>query len=125
MENGKKEEKSTDIPTRAFELGVRIIKLCQFLDKQPGTCRTLASQLLRTGTSIGANVEEGRAAQSKADFIAKYSIALKEARETLYRLRLLTAAEVTPAARVQSLVDECSELCRVIGKALATARRRL
>jgi four helix bundle protein len=79
--------------------------------------------LLRCGTSIGANVEEGQAAQTKADFIAKYSIALKEARETQYRLRLLIAAELLPKIRVQALVEECSELCRMIGKALVTARR--
>jgi hypothetical protein len=64
MANGKgqMEEmagKTTDIPTRAFEFGVRIIKLCQHLDAKPGVSRTLASQLLRAGTSIGANVEEG------------------------------------------------------------------
>ena len=116
--------KATDIPTRAFEFGVRIIKLCRHLDAKPGTSRTLASQLLRSGTSIGANVEEGQAAQSKADFIAKYSIALKEARETSYRLRLLIASAVIPPRRVQSLLDECNQLSRMLARAILTARRR-
>ena len=117
-------EKPIDIPTRAFEFGVRVIKLCRHLDEKPGVSRTLASQLLRSGTSIGANVEEGQAAQSKADFVAKYSIALKEARETAYRLRLLTAAAVIPARRVDPLIDECSQLCRMLARAILSARRR-
>ncbi|MEA2709985.1 MAG: hypothetical protein QOF78_2586 [Phycisphaerales bacterium] len=121
MEEG---EKATDIPTRAFEFGVRIIKLCQHLDAKPGVSRTLASQLLRSGTSIGANVEEGQAAQSKADFIAKYSISLKEAREAAYRLQLLIAATVVPTRRAQPLLDECNELSRMLASALLTARRR-
>ena len=116
--------RAIDIPTRAFEFGVRIIRLCRHLDAKPGTSRTLSSQLLRSGTSIGANVEEGQAAQSKADFIAKYSIALKEARETAYRLRLLIAADVIPPRRVQPLLDECDQLCKMLARAILTARRR-
>lgn len=86
MENGRLERqapgKARDIPTRAFAFALRIIKLCKHLDAQPGVSRTLANQLLRSGTSIGANVEEGQAAQTRADFLCKYSIALKEARES-------------------------------------------
>ena len=64
--------------------------LCRFLAEKPGVSRTLGNQLLRSGTSIGANVEEGQPAQSEADFVSKYSITCKEARETHYWLRLLT-----------------------------------
>ena len=71
-----------DITNRSFEFAVRVVRLCQFLNEQQGVSRTLANQLLRSGTSIGANIEEGQAGQSKADFIAKMSIARKEARET-------------------------------------------
>jgi len=132
MENGKwkmesREEgsgaKVSDIPTRAFEFAVRIVKLCQHLDAKPGVSRTLAAQVLRSGTSIGANVEEGQAAQSKADFIAKYSIALKEARETSYRLRLLIVAAVLPPKRVGLLLAECIELSKMLARAILTARR--
>src|SRR6266566_3144090 len=106
MENGKwKEElvdqgKSRNICARSFDLGIRLIKLCLYLDSKPGTCRTLAGQILRAGTSVGSNVEEGQAAQSRRDFISKYSIALKEARETVYRLRQLVAAEVVSEKRL-------------------------
>ncbi|MEA5503666.1 four helix bundle protein [Halotia wernerae UHCC 0503] len=80
-----------DITERTFEFAVRIVKLCQSLEEIPGVPRTLAKQLLRSGTSIAANVEEARAGQSKADFIHKNAIALKEVRETNYWLRLLVA----------------------------------
>ena len=78
-----------DIRQRTFEFAVRIINLCYELDKRPGVSRNVSRQLLNAGTSVGANAEGTQAAQSKADFINKNSIALKEARETHYWLRLL------------------------------------
>ena len=71
-----------DIKERTFEFAGRIIKLCQHLDKEAGVPGTLSNQLLKAGTSVGANVEEAQAGQSRADFISKNAIALKEARET-------------------------------------------
>ena len=87
--------KPHDIQDRTFAFAVEIVRLCQRLDEKPGAGRTLSKQLLRSATSIGANMEEAQAGQSKADFISKTSIALKEARETLYWLRLLAAAQVS------------------------------
>lgn len=83
-----------DIRERTFDFVVRIVKLCQYLDEKPGVGQTLGKQLLRSGTFIGANIEEAQAGQSKPDFISKNAIALKEARETLYWLRLLAATKV-------------------------------
>jgi four helix bundle protein len=74
----------------------------------------MARQLLRSGTSIGANVEEAQASQSKADFISKYSIACKEARETHYWLRLLAATDILPRQRLIDLQEECNELIAVL-----------
>jgi four helix bundle protein len=74
----------------------------------------MARQLLRSGTSIGANVEEAQASQSKADFISKYSIACKEARETHYWLRLLAATDILPQQRLIDLQEECNELIAVL-----------
>ena len=82
-------EKPQDIKERTFLFALEIVRLCQKLEKQSDVYRTLGRQLLRSGTSIGANTEEAQAGQSRADFINKYSIVLKEARETLYWLRLL------------------------------------
>ena len=73
-----------DIKERTFSFAVEIVRLCQGLEKQSDVYRTLGRQLLRSGTSVGANVEEAQAGQSRADFASKYSIALKEARETIY-----------------------------------------
>ncbi len=115
---------SSSIPDRSFGLAVRIVHLCRFLDRQPGTPRTLASQLLRAGTSIGANIEEGQAAQSKADFVAKYLIALKEARETLYWLRLIVETRLVQEPRIADVRRETSEIARMLGRAIVTARRR-
>jgi len=92
------------ITDRTFDFAVRIINLCQALDEKPGTARTLSNQLIRSGTSIGANVEESQAAQSKADFVHKLEIALKEARETRYWLRLLIAASLFPENRLLPLL---------------------
>lgn len=103
-----------DLPERTFQFALRVVKLCQHLDRKPGVSRTLSRQLLRSGTSIGANVEEGQAAQSEADFLTKYSIACKEARETHYWLRLLAAAEIVPDTRLHELIQESNELIAIL-----------
>lgn len=90
------EEKSRDIRKRSFNFAVRIVKLCQVLEERSGSGQILGKQLLRSGTSIGANLEEAQAGQSQADFIHKNAIALKEARETVYWLRLLAATAIIP-----------------------------
>jgi four helix bundle protein len=72
-------DKSISIADRTKAFAIRIIKACSFLDEKPGVCRTLSKQLLRSGTSIGANVHESRSAQSDRDFLHKMEIALKEA----------------------------------------------
>ena len=113
-----------EIQNRTFEFAIRIVKLCQHLDEKQGVGRTLGRQILRSGTSIGANVEEAQAGQSKPDFISKYSIALKEARETLYWLRLLTATKILPPERLLELEHETEELMRVIGSIIVSAKAK-
>ena len=103
-----------DLPERTFEFAVRVVNLCRILDKSPGVSRTLARQLLRSGTSIGANIEEGQASQSKADFVSKYSVACKEARETHYWLRLLVATDITPKDQLADLIDETNQLIAIL-----------
>lgn len=103
-----------DITERAFRFAIRIVKLCQYLDEKPGVSRTLAKQLLRSGTSIGANLEEGKGSQSEADYLTKCSIACKEARETLYWLKLLVASEILSANRLLELTTECDELVAIL-----------
>ena len=112
-----------DIRERTFDFALRIIKLCNELNRKPGVCRDVSRQLLKAGTSVGANAEEAQAAQSKPDFISKNSIALKEARETHYWLRLLIAAKVMPENRLAELRDEAEEIKLILGSIVVSAKR--
>ncbi len=103
-----------EIQERTFEFAIRIVKLCQYLDEKPGVKRILSNQLLRSGTSVGANIEEAQAGQSRADFLSKMSIASKEARETLYWLKLLEKAELISGDRLQDLKQEADEIVRIL-----------
>lgn len=112
-----------DIVERTFDFAVAVIQLCVKLDERPGVGRVLMSQILRAGTSVPANVEEAQAAQSKADFVSKMSIALKEARETHLRLRLLVPANVIPINVLNPLIQEADEIKRVIGAIIVSTKR--
>jgi four helix bundle protein len=113
-----------DLPERTFEFARRVVKLCQVLDQTPGVSRTLANQLLRSGTSIGANVEEGQAGQSRADFLSKLSIACKEARETHYWLRLLAATDIVREPRLTELIDEANQLIAILSTITKKTRKK-
>src|ERR1051325_8184028 len=103
-----------DIHERIFQFACRIVRLHRALTRKRGTDRALASQLLRAGTGIGSNLEEAKAAQSRADFIAKSRISLKEAPETHYWLRLIEATEMVPSKRIQPLVGEANEIVAIL-----------
>ena len=94
-----------DILERTVDYSLRIVKLYRELEKDSAG-RVLGKQLLRSGTAIGANVHEAQGGQSKADFIAKISIAHKEARESAYWLRLIQEADLISASRISDLFDE-------------------
>ena len=99
-----------EIEGRTFDFALRIVRVCLVLDKIAGVRRTLGNQLLRSGTSVGANVTEAQAAQSKPDFISKMNIALKEARETLYWLRLVAASELLTERQLTAIIQEANEI---------------
>ncbi len=103
-----------DLPERTKKFALRVITLCQVVNETPGVGWTLAKQLLRSGTSIGANVAEGEGAQSEADFLTKYSISLKEAHETLYWLDLIEQAKLIQPDRMIDLQQECNELIAIL-----------
>ena len=123
--NPPRSEKNSpkDIVIRTFNFAATVIQLCVKLDERPGVGRVLMSQILRAGTSVPANVEEAQAAQSKADFVSKMSIALKEARETHLRLRLLVPANVVPTTDLSSLIREADEIKRIIGAIIVSTKR--
>ena len=79
-------------------------------------------QLLRSGTSVGANYEEAQGAESSGDFVHKLQIALKELRESNYWLRVIAGAALLPKEKLTDILDESDQLCRILSKAVATAK---
>jgi four helix bundle protein len=116
MNNKKSQRKSKekDIKERGFSFACRIVNLYQFFANKKGGGEILGRQVLRSGTSIGANLEEASAGQSRADFISKCNIALKEARETYYWLRLLMTTKIVSVDRLRPLANESNELVAIL-----------
>ena len=109
------------IENESFLFAVRIAKLCRYLQEEKKEY-ILSKQLLRAGTSIGANVAESQQAQSRADFVSKLNIALKEAVETNYWIRLLHAAEYLNMTECDSILSDCRELEKILTSILKTSR---
>jgi four helix bundle protein len=110
-----------DIRARTFRFALQVISLTE---KLPNTlaAKTIGKQLVRSGTSIGANVEEAIAAHSKEDFIYRMNVALREARETAYWLRPLEASQALQAALLQDVLKEADEIMRILGAIVSSAR---
>jgi len=111
------------LESRLLAYAIRIVRLVSAL---PRTLvgRRIGDQLLRAGTSPGANYQEARAAESQADFVHKLQIALKELRESRYWLQVLTGAEVVPPDKLTDLLDEATQLVAMLSKAVATAKKK-
>ena len=109
---------------KAFAFSLRIVKLHRHLLEKKKEF-VLSKQVLRSGTSIGANLEESRGAQSPSDFQAKISIAYKEALETSYWLRLLRASKYITEKQFDSIHADCVELIRILGATQFTMRKKL
>lgn len=103
------------IQIKTFAFAIRIVNAYKYL-KVEKLEYILSKQLLRSGTSIGANVEEAIGAQSKADFISKFSIAYKEAREASYWLKLLCATGYLSKDSSDSLIADTEEICKIIAR---------
>ena len=113
----------TDLSERLLEFAASSIKLTVKL-KRTAVGRYIASQLMRAASSSGANYEEACGAESKADFIHKMQLVLKELRESLYWLKLLKRTDLIPVKELQPLLDEADELIKVVAKSVVTAKRR-
>ena len=109
------------IQQKSFAFSIRIINAYKYLVKEKQEF-VLSKQMLRSGTSIGANIEESIGGQSTKDFINKISIAYKEARETIYWIKLLSATEYLNKEMSESLLTDTEELCRIIGKIQITSK---
>jgi four helix bundle protein len=112
--------KPSIVQDKSYAFALRIIALAKWLKEQKEF--ELARQMLRSGTSTGANVEEALAGISRADFIAKMSIASKEARETHYWLRLLRDSKTVPETRITPLENESLELIRILTAIVKTSQ---
>ena len=108
------------VKSKAFAL--RIIKLYKYLDTNH-SISVISSQILKSGTSIGANVKEAIRAQSKADFYAKLNISLKEASETEYWLELLYESEYITKEQFESIYNDCQELLKLLTAITKTQKK--
>jgi len=114
-----------DIRARSFAYALRAVKLYQHLQKQrDGAGWILGKQYLRCATSIGANIEEAQASESRADFVHKLGIAQKEVRESLFWLRLLDETHIVPNAKLKPLIRETEELVAVITSIVINTKRK-
>lgn len=110
------------IELKSFSFGVRIVKLYKFLIKKDRYLEPIFKQLLKSGTSIGANVSESQSAYSKKDFINKLGIALKEAKETEYWLRLLKECAILSIKEFDSLYKDCIELLKIMTSIIKSSK---
>ncbi|WIF96131.1 four helix bundle protein [Caminicella sporogenes] len=115
--------KESIVAEKAFSFALRIIKLYKYLIKEK--CEfVISKQLLRSGTSIGANIEEARYAQSRKDFISKLSISLKESAETMYWLKLLRDSKEVNDYYLKDVIKECDEIIRMLSSIVKSSKER-
>lgn len=116
--------KGSDIQERLIKFAARIVKVCNALpDNKAG--KHFASQMLRSGTSPAPNYAEARAAESKKDFIHKLKVAVKELNETEVWLKIISESEMVGEERLAEILDECSQLARILSASINTARKGL
>ncbi|MCJ7704307.1 MAG: four helix bundle protein [Desulfobacterales bacterium] len=115
------EEKKKDIKERSFEFAVRIVKFVQKLPKNHADFK-LGGELLDASTSIGANIEEATGGFSRKDFTYKMGIALKEARESNYWLRLIKVSELAKGDELDQLLNESEELRKILTSIVKTSK---
>ena len=123
-ESSMKVEKVFDIKERTFQYALEAIKLYgELRSKKNNAGWIIGKQFLRSATSIGANIQEAQSGESKADFIHKYSIAQKEARESLYWLKLLKASKILHGENLEYLIKETNEIISIITKIIVNTKK--
>ena len=116
-------KKNNVIQDKSFAFAIRIVNLYRYLSGEKREF-VLSKQLLRSGTSIGANIEEAIGGQSDKDFVSKLSIAYKEARETIYWLKLLYASSFLSKELAEIMLNDGEEICKILGKIQITVKTR-
>jgi len=116
--------KNNFVQEKSYQFAIRIVKLYKYLCDEKKEF-VLSKQLLRCGTSIGANIEEAIGGQSEKDFFAKLTIAYKETRETHYWIRLLTDTDFITSEQSKSLIIDVEELLKIIGSIQKTMKSKM
>jgi four helix bundle protein len=117
------EGRNPDIGDRLLDFAVNVVRFSRRLERT-ATSRYLANQLMRAATSTGANYREACSAESRADFVHKLQLVLKEMRETEYWLLLLSRADFTPDEALRPLLGEVDQLIRILVKSVVTAKAK-
>lgn len=121
MDSGQRHQ---ELRERTETFALRIIRLYRALPRDT-EAQVIGKQLLRSGTSVGANYCAAGRGRSKREFISKIGVVVEEADETAFWLRLLLKSSIVPAQRLQPLLDEANQLLAIFAASLSTARRRL
>jgi four helix bundle protein len=116
-------KKDNIIQNKSFDFAIKVVSVYKFLIENKKEY-VLSKQFLKSGTSIGANVEEAIGGQSQADFISKLNIAYKEARECVYWIKLLYATEYISEKQHVSLINDADEICKILGKIVLTMKEK-
>lgn len=122
--NTKDNNKPNPLKDKSFQFALKIVQLYKFLTEEKREY-IMSKQLLRSGTSIGANIREGQNAQSKADFIHKFSISQKECDETLYWLELLHQSGYLEEVEFTTTHNEASELLKMLRSSILTTKQNI
>jgi len=112
--SGLPDEPPYEIGERTFQFACGVVRFCTELERRGWTARHVAGQLLRCGTSVGANVQEARRPASRRDFASRAGIALRECRETHFWLRVIAACALAPESAVAPLRQESGELVAIL-----------
>lgn len=115
--------KENVVVTKSFDLAIRIVNLYKYLVETKKEY-VMSKQILKSGTSIGANIWESQSAESKSDFIHKLSISLKEVRETSYWMELLYRTDFISIEEFESIDKDITELKKIISSIILTTRQK-
>ena len=117
-------EKNRDLAVRTKAFAVRVIRLYAALPKTDAAAQVIGKQLLRSGTSVGAQYREAARARSRAEFVSKIESCLQEIEETRYWFELLVEVEIVPEKRMKALADEASEITAMLTASARTSKAK-
>lgn len=112
------------LESKSYSVAVQTIKLCKFLIEQKKEY-IISKQLIRSATSVGANIREAQHSESRKDFVSKLKIAMKESNESLYWLQLVVDSEYVPQSMIENIIPELDQVQKLLSSSIATAKARI